>query len=71
MEETYIGTEDYLDVLKLLTAALEPDAPMDPKLYINSAITLLTGPITHAQRAIVEDYRKNKEYLPKKEIIIY
>ena len=71
MEETTIPTDDLLDAIKLLRSAMEPDRPYDLMNYITSASNVLTGPLTTDQRNHIEQFLRDKEYLPKKQVILY
>ena len=63
-----INDYDALDVVKLCHAALAQDSPETPTFYINQIMNLMFGYLTTGQRAEVEKYLAEKEYLPEVKI---
>ncbi len=50
IDQTMIFTSDLLDCVNLCAAALEPDAPQRPEIYLNSVRTMLYAYLTTDQR---------------------
>ena len=62
--KTYISDYDALDVVCLCHAALAQDSPNVPDFYLNQILNLMFGYLSADQRRDVEQYLKDKKYLP-------
>ena len=62
--KTYISDYDALDVVCLCHAALAQDSPNAPDFYLNQILNLMFGYLSADQRRDVEEYLKDKKYLP-------
>jgi hypothetical protein len=66
-----IADYDVADILKLASVGLEEDAPLEPKMYLNSVLNILYGYVNdQALKDEVRDYISEKKYIttPKIEI---
>ena len=66
-----IADYDVADILKLASVGLEEDAPMEPKMYLNSILNILYGYVNDQDvKDDVRSYIAEKKYIttPKIEI---
>mgnify|MGYP001166987296 FL=1 len=70
IDQTTIFTSDLLDCVNLCAAALEPDAPQRPEIYLNSVRTMLYAYLTKEQREACRAFIQDKEYKPAPQLVL-
>lgn len=70
IDQTMILTSDLLDCVNLCAAALEPDAPQQPEIYLNSVRTMLYAYLTKDQRDANIAFIQEKAYKPAPQLVL-